>query len=227
MRRRAAGELSAAEAEYWDAVESEIMSQARQAELDDYYRRSRTFAFELGRTPTEKAMEARQRDVDYMVSQLGYPRVVAVFMSGLNPVHDGAGSFNDVVGALAGGTAVPQCSTSNLLGRVRQASPRPTRFIQGVSVTDIRTGRTLTGTVDLQPTLDRISSGVRFPHRNDGTTFYNNQGSLPAQPSGYYREYVHPTPGVSGPGPQRIVAGQAGEMYYTPDHYRTFIPINQ
>jgi filamentous hemagglutinin len=34
-----------------------------------------------------------------------------------------------------------------------------------------------------------------------------------------------PTPGVSGPGPQRIVTGKNGEMYYTPDHYDTFIPI--
>ncbi len=42
---------------------------------------------------------------------------------------------------------------------------------------------------------------------------------------GYYREYVRPTPGVSGPGPQRIVVGRGGEMYYTSDHYQTFIPL--
>jgi filamentous hemagglutinin len=31
---------------------------------------------------------------------------------------------------------------------------------------------------------------------------------------------------VSGAGPQRIVSGQGGELYYTPDHYKTFIPLN-
>jgi hypothetical protein len=44
---------------------------------------------------------------------------------------------------------------------------------------------------------------------------------------GYYQEYVHPTPGMNRVGPQRIVLGNNGqEIYYTPDHYDTFIPIN-
>ena len=54
----------------------------------------------------------------------------------------------------------------------------------------------------------------------------NKEGLLPARPRGYYREWVHPTPGVSGPGPQRIVTGSGGEVFYTPDHYKTFIPLN-
>jgi guanyl-specific ribonuclease Sa len=80
---------------------------------------------------------------------------------------------------------------------------------------------------DLKPTLDRIQSGGSFPHRNDGSIFANKEGLLPAKPAGYYREYVHPTPGVSGAGPQRVIAGQGGEMYYTPDHYQTFVPIKR
>ncbi|WP_175181505.1 ribonuclease domain-containing protein [Achromobacter aegrifaciens] len=32
-------------------------------------------------------------------------------------------------------------------------------------------------------------------------------------------------PGIAGPGPQRIVVGKGGEMYYTADHYKTFIQI--
>jgi len=31
---------------------------------------------------------------------------------------------------------------------------------------------------------------------------------LPRQAKGYYREYVHPTSGVKGPGAQRVVVGQ-------------------
>jgi filamentous hemagglutinin len=112
-------------------------------------------------------------------------------------------------------------------------STAPTRFVNGVTVVDQKTGQVLQGTVDLQPTFDRIAAGVKFPSRNDGTVFKNypdrttGQIALPQQPVGYYKEYVVPTPSVSGPGPQRLVVGQGGEMYYTPDHYTTFIPVKK
>jgi len=78
------------------------------------------------------------------------------------------------------------------------------------------------GTIDLQPTLDRIARGDSNSHRNDGTTFQNRERRLPAKPSGYYKEYVHPTPKLGGPGPQRIIVGKDGDVWYTPDHYQTF-----
>ena len=78
------------------------------------------------------------------------------------------------------------------------------------------------GTIDLQPTLDRIAKGQQNSHRNDGTTFQNRERRLPAKPSGYYKEYVHPTPNISGPGPQRVIIGKDGDIWYTPDHYQTF-----
>lgn len=82
------------------------------------------------------------------------------------------------------------------------------------------------GTVDLGPTLERMKAGGSFPHRNDGSFFMNREGLLPQQGTGYYREFVHPTPGISGPGPQRIIMGQGGELFYTPNHYGSFIPLN-
>ncbi len=81
------------------------------------------------------------------------------------------------------------------------------------------------GVTDLQPTLNRIASGGKFPHRNDGSIFKNMEGLLPKQNVGFYQEFVHPTPGLTGPGPMRIVTGQNGNMWFTPDHYKTFIPI--
>ncbi len=95
-----------------------------------------------------------------------------------------------------------------------------------MKVTDRVTGNVLQGTVDLKPTLDRISAGKSFPHRNDGSVFGNKEGLLPQQPAGYYKEYVHPTPGVNGPRPQRIVTGQGVEIFYTPNHNGTFIRVN-
>lgn len=95
--------------------------------------------------------------------------------------------------------------------------------IRGVTLRE-QSGRVLyRGDIDLQPVLDRIAAGKRldeFPH--DGSTFQNRERRLPRKSSGYYREYVVPTPGVRGPGPQRVVVGEAGEVFYTSDHYKSF-----
>ncbi len=83
------------------------------------------------------------------------------------------------------------------------------------------------GSVDLSATMERIQAGEKFPHRNDGAVFGNREGLLPRQPRGYYREYVHPTEGITGPGPQRLVVGSDGDWWYTPDHYASFIRLNE
>jgi guanyl-specific ribonuclease Sa len=50
----------------------------------------------------------------------------------------------------------------------------------------------------------------------------NRSGALPAQPEGYYQESdVWPGPGKRGA--ERIVVGGAGEVWYSPDHYGTFL----
>lgn len=104
-------------------------------------------------------------------------------------------------------------------------------IVPNVVVQDLN-GRTIkVGDVDLKPTLDRIAAGKSFHSRNDGTVFQNRpppgsrQPLLPKQPAGYYHEYVHPTPGIGGPGPQRVILGGNGEVYYTSDHYASFIRI--
>ncbi len=99
------------------------------------------------------------------------------------------------------------------------------------SVPDVRVvsyGKVVfSGTMDLSPTLDRIARGEKYPHRNDGSVFGNRERLLPEKPKNWYREYVVPTPGEKGPGPQRVIFGRDGEAFYTPDHYGTFIPLNE
>ncbi|MGV3609246.1 MAG: ribonuclease domain-containing protein [Planctomycetaceae bacterium] len=98
--------------------------------------------------------------------------------------------------------------------------------VKNVKVRDLDGDVVLEGEVDLTETVERIRAGEKLSRfRHDGITFENREKKLPAKPKGYYHEYVHPTPGVSGPGPQRIVAGESGEMWYTYDHYRTFEKI--
>lgn len=94
--------------------------------------------------------------------------------------------------------------------------------ITGLSLRD-SSGRTIyRGAIDLAPTIERISAGRRLRFPNDGTTFQNRENRLPRRPPGYYREWVVPTPKEPGPGPQRLITGEGGEVWYTSDHYRTF-----
>jgi hypothetical protein len=109
-----------------------------------------------------------------------------------------------------------------------QAAPRPPPpaadplVIDGLSLRD-SSGRTIyRGQIDLAPTLERIAAGRRLRFPNDGTTFQNRENRLPRRPPGYYREWVVPTPKEPGPGPQRVITGDAGEVWYTSDHYRSF-----
>jgi ribonuclease T1 len=71
-------------------------------------------------------------------------------------------------------------------------------------------------------TLGLIRQGGPYPYSRDGVTFGNFERILPRQAGGYYKEYTVPTPGESDRGARRIVAGQAGDKYYTPDHYESF-----
>lgn len=67
-----------------------------------------------------------------------------------------------------------------------------------------------------------IARGGPYPYSRDNITFGNFERVLPQKPSGYYREFTVPTPGESDRGARRIIAGDAGEKYYTADHYSSF-----
>ena len=75
--------------------------------------------------------------------------------------------------------------------------------------------------------LALIRQGGPYRYTRDGATFGNFERILPRKASGYYKEYTVPTPGESDRGARRIVAGQAGEKYYSPDHYGSFKLITE
>lgn len=74
-------------------------------------------------------------------------------------------------------------------------------------------------------TLALIEDGGPFPYARDGVVFMNRERLLPQHARGYWREYTVPTPGESDRGARRIVRGEAGELYYTDDHYASFMRI--
>ena len=71
-----------------------------------------------------------------------------------------------------------------------------------------------------------IQHGGPFRYRHDGVVFGNRQGRLPPRQSGFYREYTVPTPGERDRGPCRLITGGAAELYYTGDHYVSFVAVD-
>lgn len=78
----------------------------------------------------------------------------------------------------------------------------------------------------IQDTIALLNAGGPFPYGKDGSEFSNREGHLPQQGPGYYREYTVATAGAPDRGARRLVAGRAGEVYYTRDHYQSFIRLN-
>jgi hypothetical protein len=82
------------------------------------------------------------------------------------------------------------------------------------------------GRIDVNPTLERIRAGKKLDHRNDGAIFRNRERQLPGQRDrNYYREFVVHFKGTPFPGPQRVILGKKGEVYYTGDHYKSFTQL--
>jgi ribonuclease T1 len=71
-------------------------------------------------------------------------------------------------------------------------------------------------------TLQAIKQGGPFAFKRDGAVFNNFEKVLPKRQHGYYHEYTVVKSGQHNRGVRRIVSGEAGEYYYTADHYQTF-----
>ncbi|MGH3772646.1 MAG: ribonuclease domain-containing protein [Pseudonocardiaceae bacterium] len=71
-----------------------------------------------------------------------------------------------------------------------------------------------------------IQHGGPFPYRQDGVVFGNRERRLPPRQSGFYREYIVPTPGEHDRGSRRLITGGAAELYYTGDHYVSFVTVD-
>ncbi|HEX6346672.1 ribonuclease domain-containing protein [Umezawaea sp.] len=72
-----------------------------------------------------------------------------------------------------------------------------------------------------------IEQNGPFPYpRNDGVQFQNREKRLPAKPGEYYKEYTVPTPGSPDRGARRLITGTQQEVYYTSDHYDSFVIVD-
>ena len=80
---------------------------------------------------------------------------------------------------------------------------------------------------EARATIALIRKSGPFPYERDGIEFRNFEKRLPVKGRGYYREYTVRTPGSRDRGARRIVAGAGGELYYSDDHYRSFIRVKE
>jgi ribonuclease T1 len=71
-----------------------------------------------------------------------------------------------------------------------------------------------------------IQHGGPFRYRQDGVVFGNREKHLPPRQSGYYHEYTVPTPGAPDRSARRLITGGAAELYYTCDHYVSFVVVD-
>ena len=152
--------------------------------------------------------------VEYALWQMAYEDAIALDKA----IQEGGWFANVIKEAFGGGYLDPLDIIEGSIGAILATTASN-------DSADDQYGPAGFGPTDIQPTLDRIESGGTYPHRNDSTTFRNYDGLLPEQPYGYYTEYVHPTPGIEHAGPRRVVIGQGGEVYYTPNHYESFIRV--
>lgn len=126
-----------------------------------------------------------------------------------------AASAGDAIGSgdLLGGGLDAAMSVGG--GKMWSAS---TRFLGGAVASSY--GRTVAaGVADIGQAVDNVNAG------QIGRIFHNREGLLPSQPAGYYSRFNVPTPGVPGAGPQRLVIGLNGEIYWTGNHYASFTRV--
>jgi guanyl-specific ribonuclease Sa len=80
---------------------------------------------------------------------------------------------------------------------------------------------------EAKDTWKLIKAGGPYPYpANDDVVFGNREKLLPLKQSGYYREYTVKTPGSPDRGARRLITGQSQELYYTGDHYSSFVVVD-
>lgn len=102
---------------------------------------------------------------------------------------------------------------------------RPADGIDQITAPALRT-QILT-VIDSMDRSGKPPPGVSQGGRRGGTRggFENAEGRLPAQPRGYYIESDVWPKRANGRGAERLVFGRDGGVWYSADHYRSFVRV--
>jgi ribonuclease T1 len=74
--------------------------------------------------------------------------------------------------------------------------------------------------------INAIEADGPFEYDRDGIVFQNRERILPSRQRGYYHEYTVRTPGESDRGARRLITGDDGSLFYTRDHYQSFVQVD-
>ena len=131
---------------------------------------------------------------------------------------------------LVGGYAVRQWQSDPPPGTPAGGTSAPASVVGGGQQRDSGSGLPVVALSGLpaqaRETYQLIRRGGPYPYDRDGVVFGNREGLLPRRAAGYYHEYTVRTPGSSDRGARRIIAGGSGEVYYTGDHYASFVYVD-
>ena len=107
------------------------------------------------------------------------------------------------------------------------AAPAPRAAPTSISLGDPALERQVALVIESMDQTGHPPQGVAQGGRRGGTrgVFENVEGRLPRQAGGYYTETDVWPRGAGGRGARRLIFGRGGEVYYTADHYRTFVRV--
>ena len=127
---------------------------------------------------------------------------------------------------LAGCASGPVTNPLTAVASSRTGCPPPSPNAPGAAESHLPV-RSLCALPPEVTTLYReIQNGGPFDYPKDGSVFENAEGRLPERARGYYHEYTVPTPGAHTRGARRLVTGGDNELYYTGNHYATFVVVD-
>lgn len=151
--------------------------------------------------------------------------LLAVFVWGMSTDSWGTGSGADS----RAGSASPSTAVGSTSATTSTDVPTPTDEPGGKPLpddVDPETGLAWVAESELPAealdTLKAVDDNGPFPYDRDGAVFENREGLLPAKAAAYYAEFTVETPGSGDRRARRIVKGEAGEFFYTDDHYESF-----
>jgi guanyl-specific ribonuclease Sa len=107
------------------------------------------------------------------------------------------------------------------------AAPSTRKTAAPIALGDPALERQVAVVIESMDRTGRPPEGVAQGGRRSGArgAFENAEGRLPRQAAGYYTETDVWPRGAGGRGARRLIFGRGGEVYYTADHYRTFVRV--